>query len=257
MKHLLAIVIMLIASNSGAARHEVTAIAEDTEYKNQLGFSGLYRVLNRTEVVPQNFVLNGEIEGNPGQVSMDLTKDEVIAVKFGPNGQVVVSLKLASEELRRIPERLILSRGEFNRMKLELISFGDELDLQAFTDVEATRVAGGRGQVRSRKHTFKQEARRGRGNIVGRNGNCVSVVKYLTGFSGTAGNGVGMASALQNRGYKTISFSAKKRGTVCSWSGGSHGLGHVGWFDGRCFQPTYSNCGDPGHKYRLLKCVHR
>lgn len=96
------------------------------------------------------------------------------------------------------------------------------------------------------------------GRYVGRNGNCVRVVMALTGIGGAVGNGKNVAFTLHSRGWKPASINQHQRGDVCSWVGGRHGFGHVGYFDGQCFQPTYGgNCGSPGSKYRMVKCVRR
>ena len=101
----------------------------------------------------------------------------------------------------------------------------------------------------------------GRGRITGDNGNCVRVVKALTGFGGRAHNGRGFASSLlrSRMGYRVVSIRSRKRGMVCSWNEIGGGPGHVGRFDGRCFQPVFpkSPCGDPGRRYRLSLCVAR
>jgi hypothetical protein len=97
--------------------------------------------------------------------------------------------------------------------------------------------------------------------IIGGNGNCVRVVKALTGFGGRAHNGRGFASSLlrSRMGYRVVSIRSRKRGMVCSWNEIGGGPGHVGRFDGRCFQPVYpkSPCGNPGKRYRLSLCVAR
>jgi hypothetical protein len=95
----------------------------------------------------------------------------------------------------------------------------------------------------------------------GGNGNCVRVVKALTGFGGRAHNGRGFASSLlrSRMGYRVVSIRSRKRGMVCSWNEIGGGPGHVGRFDGRCFQPVFPNspCGDPGKRYLLSLCVAR
>ncbi len=231
----------------------------------EVGVNGIYKFTQNTEVIPAAVLLNGEVENNIGGVSLDVYKDESVAIEFLGDGQVLMTLRLADEELGKVPEQLILSREEFDALKLQITSTGNVADLMKdYTGYFDTDVAGPRNS-RARQHNMRQETSRrsgfrrdSSGRIAGGGGNCVRVVKSLTGFSGTAGNGVGMASALQRIGYRPVSFSSKQRGTVCSWSGGFHGKGHVAYFDGSCFQPTYGgNCGSPGKNYRMIKCVHK
>lgn len=265
MKQWAAVILSLFAFNAEAAYQPNNGIPQEALAPQiPAGISGLYKIPAFTEVVPQVFIVNGDRGGNPGQVSMDINKDEVVAIQFLPSGQVLMTLNLAHEEQGTVADQLILSVDEFKRMNATMIMLGGASELiENYSPYLETEVAARRGtktKAKYRKHKVRQEFRRSGRNIVGRNGNCVSVVSYLTGFSGTAGNGVGMANALQRRGWKPIAFKSVRRGSVCSWSGGKgHNYGHVGWFDGRCFQPTYNNCGLPGRGFSRspIKCVHK
>lgn len=224
---------------------------------------GIYTFVADTEVIPEAVILNGEIEENPGRVSTSVHKGEAVAIEFLASGEILMTLRLPEEEAGLVPEQFVISHEEFHALRLQFAAVGTANDLKAnYSGYFDTQVAGRGGRARARYHRHRQESARrghrrdGNGRIAGGGGNCVSVVKSLTGFRGTAGNGVGMASALQRIGYSVVSFGGLMRGAVCSWSGGYHGKGHVGWFDGRCFQPTYGgNCGNPGRNYRLVKCV--
>lgn len=272
MKGFSTLLLVLTTSSSVFAAMPVdVAVAPKSQFNTQalhaLSINGIYKFTKNTEVIPTAVMVNGEAEDNIGGISMDVFKDEAVAVEYLEDGKVLMTLRLATEEAGKVPDQLILTKDEFNQLGLKMDSEGSVDDLMAnytgYFDTEVAAREGGR--LKARRHTMRQEtSRRGRGGfgrdangrIRGGGGNCVAVVKSLTGFSGTAGNGVGMASALQRRGWRVV--SSPSRGTVCSWSGGFHGKGHVGWFDGSCFQPTYGgNCGSPGKNYRLIKCVSK
>ena len=264
MRNLSALVLVFTTVNAWGALHpDLVAPAAISRIS---GISGLYKFPIDSEVVPGSAITGGEREPNPGGVSLGVHKDETVAMEFIEGGDILMTLRLPDEELGRVPEQLILSPEEFALLNLTMVSTGTAQDLfNNYSGYFETQLAGQYSRSKPRQHKFRQESSRGHrrshdhnGRIAGGGGNCVSVVKSLTGFSGTAGNGVGMASALQRRGYRVTSYSSRRRGTVCSWSGGFHGKGHVGWFDGRCFQPTYGgNCGQPGSRYHLAKCVAR
>lgn len=231
--------------------------------------NGIYKFSKNTEIIPDAVVTATGLEENIGGVAIDVYKNEAVNLEFLSSGEILLTLRLALEEVGRAPEQMIISHAEFKALGLKFVEMGSAEDLkQKYSGYFDTEVAGrgrGRGQAQPRRHRMRMESsRRGgggrgrdrNGRIAGGGGNCVAVVKSLTGFRGTAGNGVGMASALARRGWKVVSSSNIRRGSVCSWSGGFHGKGHVGWFDGRCFQPTYGgNCGSPGRNYRMIKCV--
>lgn len=231
-----------------------------------LALNGIYKFSRNTEVIPSAVMTRTGIEENIAGASLDVYKDEAVQAEFLEGGDVLMTLRLADEESGRVPEQMIISAEEFENLGLQYVNGGTVADLkQQYSGYFDTQVAG-RSRSKARKHKMRLESsRRGSGSgfrrdrngrIAGGGGNCVSVVKSLTGFRGTAGNGVGMAGALSRRGWRSVSRSNVTRGSVCSWSGGFHGKGHVGWFDGNCFQPTYGgNCGSPGRSYRLIKCV--
>lgn len=231
-----------------------------------LALNGIYKFSRNTEVIPSTVLTKNGPEDNIAGASIDVYKDEAVNVEFLDSGDVLMTLRLPENENGKVPEQMVLSAEEFENLGLNFVENGTVADLKArYTGYMDTAVAG-KSRIKARKHSIRVESsRRGsrsgfrrdrNGRIAGGGGNCVSVVKSLTGFSGTAGNGIGMAGALQRRGWKSISYSGVQRGSVCSWSGGFHGKGHVGWFDGSCFQPTYGgNCGSPGRNYHLLKCV--
>lgn len=249
-----------VASNAQSQRSEST---------RHFGVNGLYKFSKNTEVIPDAAYLNGELVDNIGEVSLDVHKDETVAIEFLNDGKILMTLRLPEEELGRdIPEQMIISMEEYQALGLKMESTGTVDDLMAkYTGYFDTEVAARNGsRARPRRHTVRQENSRrsggfrrdGNGRIAGGGGNCVRVVKSLTGFRGTAGNGVGMASALQRAGWRDVGTGARFRGVVCSWSGGIGGKGHVGYFDGSCFVPTYGgNCGSPGRGYSLRKCVAR
>lgn len=250
-----------VATNAQSARSQ--------QAPRFFGVNGIYKFSKNTEVIPESAYLNGELVDNIGEVSLDVHKDEAVALEFLDNGKILLTLRLPDEELGGdIPEQMIISMDEYQALGLKLESTGTANDLMAkYSGYFETEVAARNGsRARPRRHTVRQEnSRRGgafrkdrNGRIAGGGGNCVRVVKSLTGFSGVAGNGVGMASALERAGWRNVGTGARYRGVVCSWSGGIGGKGHVGYFDGSCFVPTYGgNCGSPGRGYSLRKCVAR
>ncbi|NJL24003.1 MAG: hypothetical protein HC902_01650 [Calothrix sp. SM1_5_4] len=232
--------------------------------------NGIYKFSRAMEVVPDVMIYDdGEREENIGGVAYDMFKDEPVALELLDSGDILMTLRLPdTEDGNTVPRQMIISAEEFAELGLSFVGVGSVADLmESDSGYEFTQVAGS-SRSRPRRHTARLEGSRrarggfsrdGNGRVVGRNGNCVRVVKSMTGFSGTAGNGVGMANALARTGrWRVVSPSSRIAGMVCSWSGGRHGKGHVGYFDGSCFQPTYGgNCGSPGKSYRLRKCVAR
>ncbi|MGE4133361.1 MAG: hypothetical protein AB7F86_17085 [Bdellovibrionales bacterium] len=234
-----------------------------------VGLNGLYRFTKKSEVVPVAAIVDGEADENPGEVSVEMNRGELVLTETLPSGDILMTIQPGPGEENTLPSQFILSQEEMSALPLEFVKFGSAVDLKEQSDYVDTDVAArGRSRAKKRRHRVRQESsRRGRrhrfrrdsnGRIAGGGGNCVRVVKSLIGWQGHAGNGVGMASALRRNGWSVIGYGSRRRGTVCSWSGGWHGLGHVGWFDGSCFQPTYAgNCGHPGRRYSLRLCVTR
>lgn len=227
-----------------------------------LKLDGIYRFTVTEEMLPEQVILNGEIEDNFHEYLVEMSEGEPVVVEFISPDAVLLSLSLHETEQGVFPEQFVISFEEFEALQLKFETAGTLDDLLAidlgFSDTLSASANG--SHIKPRKHNIKSRfARDVNGRFVGKNGNCVAVVKYLTGFSGTAGNGKGFANALlkwRAKNYKAVSLNHRKKGTVCSWNGGWHGKGHVGWFDGHCFQPTYSNnCGEPGAKYRMKLCV--
>jgi hypothetical protein len=235
-----------------------------------LGLNGIYKVSKSTEVVPDAFLINGKIAPNVSGVSMDLSAREAVAIETLSDGKMLLTLRLADVEAGKVPNQLIISKEEFQNLGLAFESSGGTADLMAkYSGYEESEVAARGGSApRARRHTVRMETSRrsysrgrdGNGRIAGGGGNCVAVVKSLIGWGGgSMGNGVGATRALRARGWRPISPSNLRRGAVCSWAGGNgHNKGHVGYFDGRCFQPTYGgNCGNPGSGFRMIGCVAR
>jgi hypothetical protein len=229
---------------------------------------GLYSFGAITEFMPAGAIVNGELEGNPGGVMVSANTGETVHLAFLPNKQVLMTFSLAPEEAKKFPSQLVLSNEEFQALNMRFISAADIDQLyKVESGYEVTRDArrGGSSRARPRRHATYHERRSGggggyldaNGRIAGRNKNCVRVVKDLIGFHGRTGDGKQVASTLLNTGrYILVSVAARITGMICSWTGGWHGKGHVGRFDGQCFVPTYQgNCGNPGSHYRLSKCV--
>ncbi len=271
MKSVLALFLLVSPAFSHAAIDRMATVdesqapASSVRLTNRgLALNGIYKFSRNTEIIPSAVVTSQGLEENIGGASIDAHKNEAVSVEFLGSSEVLLTLRLADEEVGRVPEQMIVSAEEFQALGLKFAEEGTVADLkEKYSGYHETQVAG-RGRGQARRHRMRLEtSRRGsyggrdrNGRIAGGGGNCVSVVKSLTGFRGTAGNGVGMASALARIGWKTVSPNGIRRGSVCSWSGGFHGKGHVGWFDGSCFQPTYGgNCGSPGRNYRMIKCV--
>lgn len=227
------------------------------DYNSVLALNGIYKFNYDYNVFPKRYTINGLSEENNSDLVIGVSKNEPVAVRFLNNDEILVTLRLTETEIGKVPEQFVMSAEEFMDLQLNYSSPGNADDLYAKdTGYEEVQLANRSGRVttKPRTHGFKRDRN---GRIMGGNGNCVAVVKRITGFSGKAGNGKGFADALLRTGRWRSIGTKKTKGAVCSWTGGSHGKGHVGWFDGKCFQPVYPKapCGNPGSRYRLRKCV--
>lgn len=240
--------------------------------------AGIYKSREAITFEPTAFIYGDETEPNVGGLNISVDAGEKFLVEYMNDGSAMITLRYTDEDKMagnqstendgdedddngELPDKILIDAELVSQLgELEFVAEGDARDLYRLeSGIEGDKVAarGRGGRVRHRRHRVGGLIKRG-GRYVGRNGNCVRVVKAMTGIGGKLGNGHKVAASLQGRGWRPASLSSHQRGDVCSWRGGRHGKGHTAYFDGRCFQPTYGgNCGNPGRHYRLFKCVRR
>jgi hypothetical protein len=208
---------------------------------------GLFISLQDQIVDASAFVFSGVKEPNPTGALIGITKDEPLAVRILPNGQALITILLPDEEKGRLPDGLIVSPDILAKLSLLPIGLGDEQTLAASYSPYLTQ------QVAARRGGFR---RAGRMHYAGARG-CVAYVKRRLGLSGSMGNGHAVARNLINkRGWRQVSCNNPPVGTVASWTGGVHGLGHTAIWTGWCWKYDIA-CADPGSRYRLRLCAHR
>lgn len=242
--------------------------------------AAIYKSSEAITFEPTSLVYGEEIEPNYSGLTISVDAGEKFLVERLGDGSMQITLRYTeqdnlagdSSDLEAdndedgdqagiLPDKFILDADLAAQLAdLEFVSEGNVSELYRLeSGLAGDQVASSRGRHggRTRRHRIGGLVKR-HGRFVGARRNCVRVVKALTGLGGSLGNGKKVAFTLQGRGWKPASMSSHRRGDVCSWRGGHHGLGHTGYFDGRCFQPTYNgNCGSPGRNYRMIKCVRR
>jgi hypothetical protein len=207
-----------------------------------------------------DFVSNSDkrvIKTNPG---------EAIHVSDLGTGGLIISFILPEEEKTKqsVPWQIVVSQETFASLSLQYRGAGELSDLPKYEsgyseNVVASRAGGG---AKARRHQYA--------NVMGGGGNCVQVVGGITGY-GPIANGVDFASRLISAShgkYQPVSLNYRQRGTVCSWRNNNNrkasakkrrnGAGHVGYYNGHCFEPYYpgtGECGDPGPDYTMIECV--
>lgn len=206
--------------------------------------SGIYKFKRETEIVPAVVLLNGVFDDNRTGASLTFSKDEPVAVEWDHAHNATITPLLSQEESAVVPEKIILAEEDFLTADLQFMAAGNETALRnKFSVFEVTQVASLHGgAIRARTHRRQP-------------GNCVHYVLRRLGVD-VRGNGKDMARALHDVGFSRVNCSHPPPGTVASWEGGWHGLGHTAIWNGRCF--AYDRgCGDPGRSYHLTGCVHR
>ncbi len=201
--------------------------------------NGIYRFEENTELLPLD-----------DDQTITFSKNEPVAVKFLGEGFVKIGILLSEEEVGIIPESIVILHDQFAASNLVRIENGSFRDLTERYSPDAEVEVAARGFVRRGRMHYRNSAG---GSYYG----CVAYVcRAIGGCVGRTGNGRGMTNYLRNRGWRPVSCSNPQKGTVASWTGGSHGLGHTAIWNGSgwCYD---KGCHDPGRKYRLSNCVAR
>gem|GEM_PF-6872085 len=247
MTHFYALFLSILMFAGGTA----TAISPG-QFKVPVNFSGIYLFENATELLPKVEYINGLRIVSPEPETMSFVKDEPVAVEFLRNGDAVIHVMLTQEEFGVMPETIVIRAEEFARSGLHFAAQGGAKEL-----LENSRWAPSLKEARA-GGGFNRAGRAHYRNAAGGSyyGCVASVCRAIGGCSGTVGNGVGMTSYLRRLGWRSVSCANPPVGAVASWSGGSHGLGHTGHWNGSgwCYD---LGCGDPGAKYRMKDCVAR
>ncbi len=216
-----------------------------------LRLNGIYRFQNATELLPKVEYINGERIVSPDRETMSFNAGEPVAVKFRANGDALIQAVLPEEEVGNIPEAIVVSAEDFEKSLTQMMSNGGLKDLaDKYSAYDEVQVAGRHyGRRRGRAHYRNARG----GSYFG----CVaSVCRSIGGCSGSTGSGRGMTNYLRRQGWRTASCSNPPIGAVASWTGGRHGSGHTGRWNGRgwCYD---LGCGNPGPSYRMKDCVAR
>jgi len=238
-------------TSSELAPQSSLVTSSQTHIRTALPMDGLYRFTLPTELLPQMEIINGQEIVSPERETVTFEANEPVAVEFLEDGQVLVHILLPTEEIGIIPEAIVISGADFDASGLRMFDHGGFKDLAEKYSAEIeTQIASRGGFSRRGRAHYRNSAG---GSYYG----CVaSVCRAIGGCTGTTGNGKGMTNYLRARGWRSVSCSNPPIGAVASWTGGSHGLGHTGRWNGRgwCYD---LGCGDPGSKYRLKDCVAR
>lgn len=236
----------LVATQGWAARNGEFATSMNVQQSTlpmNLRWDGIYKFSDRIELYPQYVMLNGQYVENDDADTFGFNANEPVAVRYLENGMVEISVLLADEERGVFPEKVYVTEEEFAEAGLKIDGRGGVEELAANYSIYEDTKAAGRTKPKARMHWNGKKG-------------CVAYVSKKLNFTGRSGNGKGMADALLATGrWKTVSCQNPRPGTVASWTGGSHGLGHTAiWEAGRgwCYD---LGCHDPGSKYRLKKCV--
>jgi hypothetical protein len=209
-----------------------------------LAWNGIYKFSADTQLTPLQEFIGQRETGDGSRPSLGFNAGEPVAVEFLPNNQVSISLLPDESEKGQVPDRIIVSRSEFERSGLELKGRGGAKELAEQFDVDdPTQVArrgGGGTRKRHRAHA------RGMGGCV------LYVSNKLGGIPLPDGRNV--VTALINRGlYRPAKCSSPSPKMIASWSGGDHGRGHTAiWQGGWCYD---LNCKLPGSKYHGMHCA--
>lgn len=245
------LLIMTAVSISAVAapREEIARVEESVSpvfniKPGSLAWNGIYKFSADTQLTPLQEFIGPRETGDGSRPSLGFNAGEPVAVEFLPNNQVSISLLPDESEKGQVPDRIIISRSEFERSGLELKGRGGAKELVEQFDVDdPTQVArrgGGGTRKRRRAHA------RGMGGCV------LYVSNALGGVS--LPNGRDVVGALISKGlYRPASCSSPSPRMVASWRGGVHGRGHTAiWQGGWCYD---LNCNPPGSKYYGMHCA--
>ena len=198
--------------------------------------AGTYIFDRDVQVTPSSVVVeDGSVEVNETSVGIPFFEGEPIQVEEGPDGQVTLIPMLNEDERGEVPTKLIVSPEQF---------FAADLRPQGSR-------AGNGGLLKFLDPRIPMSERRKHPPI----GHCVGYVLSHLGVQ-VHGNGKDITSALEGIGFHEVSCSRHEVGDVASWTGGWHHLGHTAIWNGQCWAYD-KGCGNPGHLYHLINCVHR
>jgi hypothetical protein len=261
-----ALVLLLISNGTAQARLPEFECIDETRAANTikifgiteiltsaLNQPGIYRIKEETELTPLEEMLGVDWKKNLSSLPLLLNENEHVAVTFeGP--EVVLELLLADEEKGKIPQKIRISKTEFDELGLEFINSGSATSLATYYSpyekIEQANRGAPRGR-RARLHYRNPSGATSKG--------CVAYVQRAIGWSsGPTGNGRHMTTTLQRHGWRRLSdCSNPPVGAVASWTGGAKGSGHTAiWRKGYgwCYD---LGCHDPGKRFRFLNCVAR
>lgn len=176
-----------------------------------------------------------------------LNRFEPVSVEFLLNGDVALNLLLTQEEAAEFPDRIVISKEEFEKANFEFLEKGGVFDLYAGYSVYQDTKEASRSGVTSKKKRMHYQGY----------GGCLAYVCKRVGCSGTVGNGKGLVGyVISKKGWKSVSCKSPKSGDVASWSGGpKHRSGHCAiWYGGWCFD---QGCFLPGEGYGRMTCARR
>ena len=206
-------------------------------------FSGLFEFQEDADLIPREEYINGRKVEDSERRTMHFSKSEPVALEELNDGTFALSALLPDQEKLTTPNRIVVSRSELKRAKLNRIGAGNADDLERqFTAYPPVEVASrGHYHMRGRQHY------RGYGG-------CVAYVCQHVGCNGPVGNGVGMTHYLARRGWTRVSCANASAGSVASWSGGHGGRGHTAILTGSgwCYD---LGCETPGRGYGGMNCV--
>jgi hypothetical protein len=248
---LMAVALLPLNASAGVDRAErvdlgasVVSLISTRGAEEILRARGIFESPADTEIFTKSQWIGSELIEDDPQAFVSLGLNEPVAVRRLENGDLEIHLLNAEEQIEEMPDRIVVSREEFERVGFVFLEPGDEFLLaESYSIYQETKEAarnGGKPKKRLRYGGYK---------------GCVAYVCQRVGCSGTVGNGVGMTSYLKRKkGWKKVSCKNPRRGDVASWSGGS-GAGHTAiWAGGWCFD---QGCFDPGSRFRLKECVRK
>ena len=247
-KHLL-LTITLIGPFSQAS--EIASGGFTPSQVPTMAANGIYRFYDPSTLLPEYEYINGVKVVDPDDMNVHFNRDEHVAVKFLPNGQVRIDLLLSEEEKGTTPESIVISGEAFDKSGLRFVESGDANKLDenysAYERTDHANLVGGWARGRFHLRDSKSGARKYQG--------CVAYVcSQIGGCSGSTGSGKGMTNDLRKKGWHSLSSCSNPPvGSVASWTGGG-GSGHTARWNGSgwCYD---KGCGNPGANYRFKDCV--
>ena len=115
----------LIASvgfNTWAASEPAFAVDEST--------SAIYSFNESQSVIPDAMVFNGAPESNPHGYTLRFSQGEAVALQIQNNGGGILTLVVPKYEKGAVPEVIVLSRAQLDKMNLQFVKPGGSETLQ-------------------------------------------------------------------------------------------------------------------------------